>query len=134
MPGADIARQQAASLLVRAETYRLTQQPQEGVSVELDPSQVGTWLQGFRDRSAISEGHTSAVAEAYRLGIISGYDDGRFYPFLTLTRAQAAVMLYVALSQLLIPRVAPPAALPAGARVSHRARRLPWAPGGLAGG
>jgi len=130
-PGADIARQQAASLLMRAETYRLTQQPQEGVSVELDSTQVGTWLQGFRDRSAISEDHSSAVAEAYRLGIISGYDDGRFYPFLTLTRAQAAVMLYAALSQPLLPRTAPPAAVPAEsgyptARVGSRGPLVAW--------
>ena len=115
MPGADIARQQAASLLMRAVEYQLQQTPQDGIDLALDPSQVEKWLQGFRDRGAIADAHQSAVANAYRLGIISGNDDGRFYPFLTLTRVQATVMLYHALSQPVSPRVDPPAVVPAEA-------------------
>ena len=131
MPGADIARQQAASLLMRAVAYQLQQTPQDGVDLTLDPSQTEDWLRGFRDRGAIADDHQSAVANAFRLGIISGNDDGRFYPFLTLTRAQAAVMLYRALAQPLSPRANPPAAVPAEAgyataRIGSRGPLVAW--------
>jgi N-acetylmuramoyl-L-alanine amidase len=54
------------------------------------------------------------LANAYRLGLASGYDDGRFYPFFSLTRAQAAGLLYRTFYQPLQVKDVPPAEVPAG--------------------
>ena len=56
-------------------------QPIEGLDplvLQLDPSQVETWLQGFPDRDSIADAHQPAVANAYRLQIVAGQSDGRY--------------------------------------------------------
>ena len=58
------------------------------------PADVSRWLAGFRDRPFIGSPHDSNVAAAVRVGILTGHDDGRFYPFFSLTRAQAVGILY----------------------------------------
>lgn len=114
-PAAAISRQQAASLTMRAVAYRLSLVPppsaegeplagegesgsQTGAAVLMtDPAEAAPWLGGFRDRGSIAAVHALAVANAYRAGIVTGFADQRFYPFLDLTRGQAAGVVYEAL-------------------------------------
>jgi hypothetical protein len=49
---------------------------------------------GFSDDSAITQADYGYVAIAKGLGIISGNPDGSFRPNETITRQEAAVMLY----------------------------------------
>ena len=51
---------------------------------------------------------------------MSGFDDGRFYPFLNLTRAQAAVILYRALVLTPVPRTQPAGKRRGGSRLPGR--------------
>ena len=51
----------------------------------------------FTDADKISEGHREAVEYVSAKGVISGFPDGSFKPAETLTRAQAAKILCVAL-------------------------------------
>ena len=99
-PDADLSRQQAATLVMRAYSYR-SQADSETTGatggIFTDEDQIALWLQGFKDRAAIAPDHRAAVANAYHLAVISGFDDARFYPFLSLTRAQAAGVLCAAL-------------------------------------
>ena len=107
LPGSEISRQQAAALTMRAVAYLLTPVPDEdtggedpaepGFALMTDAAEAALWLQGFRDRGAIASAHSLAVANAFRAGVVSGFADQRFYPFLSLTRAQAAGILYKAL-------------------------------------
>lgn len=96
-PYARVSRQQAASFVVRALAYRLSVQPFGGLDLTLTSSQVESWLQGFPDRGFIADAHQPAVANAFRLQVVSGQSDGRFYPLAEVTRAQSAGMLYAAL-------------------------------------
>ncbi len=111
-PERSVDRQQTASLLLRSLAYKLQSQPQEGIDLSLPASDVDAWLGGFHDRELIADAHREAVANAYRLGIISGSGDGWFNPLFALTRAQAADMLYTALYQPLQPRTSYPAVVP----------------------
>lgn len=112
-PGLGIVRSQAASLIMRALAYRFQTAPQEGVVLDMDAAQVDAWLAGFRDRGGIVEPHRTTVANAVRLGVIEGTTDGRFMPGGTLTRAQAAGLMYRALYQPLTPLTTPPDPVPA---------------------
>ena len=107
-PLQEVQRQQAATFIVRALAYRNIVRPDNPVLMISDPSEAALWLAGFKDRASIGVSYSSSVASAVRLGFISGYDDARFYPFVTLTRAQAAGMLYAALVTPLQPRTGPP--------------------------
>jgi hypothetical protein len=78
----------------------------------LSPEETDTWLQGFPDRLFIAAAHRSGVAEAYRLGLVSGQVDGRFYPVAEVTRAQTVGMLYAAFFEQPLPLAAPPEASP----------------------
>jgi lipoprotein-anchoring transpeptidase ErfK/SrfK len=112
--GADeVQRQQAATFVVRALAYRNGTAVAGAVPIMTDTAEAAPWLGGFRDRGAVSPSHAVSVANAYRLGFISGYDDGRFYPFVTLSRAQAAGILYASLGSELQPRSDPPQAVEA---------------------
>jgi N-acetylmuramoyl-L-alanine amidase len=108
-PDLRISRQQAATLLGRSLAYSLAGgsglQPDD-LAVPAD--QVPAWLAGFVDRGYISEAHAEGVAVVYRAGVVAGYDDGRFFPTRTLTRAQAAVMIHRALFAPLSLRSQPP--------------------------
>jgi hypothetical protein len=119
-PNTPVSREQAASMVVRSLCFLLQQQPQLGVDPTLADDQAGVWLLGFRDRALIGQEHASAVANAYRLGVIEGADDGWFYPALTLNRAQMAVMLYRALLQPVVAKDVSPAELPAESAYSSQ--------------
>lgn len=106
--GVGIARQQAASLMMRSLVYRFQTEPQDGIDLALAADQVEAWLAGFRDRNLIANAHRDSVANAYRLGVVQGSGDGWFDPLGTLTRAQAAGLLYRALYQPLVPLTTPP--------------------------
>ena len=80
-PEGRVSRQQAASFVMRALGYKSSMQPIEGLDplvLQLDPSQVVTWLQGFPDRESIAPDHQPSVANAYRLQIVAGQSDGRY--------------------------------------------------------
>jgi len=111
-PEGRLSRQQVASFIIRSLEYRLTAAPVEGLDLTLVPD-TQSWLQGFPDREFIATVHQSAVANAYRLGIVSGQLDGRFHPLAEVTRAQTAGMLYAALFQTPVPRTEIPAPAPA---------------------
>lgn len=106
--GIGIARQQAASLIMRSLAYRFQTEPQEGIDLALASDQVDVWLAGFRDRNLIAGAHRTTVANAYRLGVVEGSGDGWFNPLGTLTRAQAAGLMYRSLYQPLVPLASPP--------------------------
>jgi hypothetical protein len=121
-PEAFVSRQQTASLIMRglaaalsSGTHPMMRVEGEGAQPEdtgtlgtpslvLSAAEVESWLQGFSDREYIADPHRAAVANGYRFNIITGTEDARFYPFLDITRAQAAAMLYRAFYQELVPR------------------------------
>ena len=107
-PNSPVSRQQAATMVMRSLEYLLEKQPQPGVDFDLAAGEMALWLAGFRDRNMISREHAPSVANAYRLAISEGADDGWFYPALTLSRAQMAAMIYRALLQPIKPRIAYP--------------------------
>lgn len=92
-----IAREQAASLVVRALRYQIDQGLIEGLSLDLSETEILGWLGTLRDRWFISDPHRGNIANTIRLSIMLGDTEQRFYPMLTLTRAQAAGILYRAL-------------------------------------
>ena len=108
-PSLGVVRQQAAALIMRSLHYQFQSAPQEGVVLDMDAPKVEEWLAGFWDRGSIADVHRPAVANAVRLGIVNGTSDGRFMPLTTLTRAQAAGLMYRALYQPLTPLTTPPA-------------------------
>jgi N-acetylmuramoyl-L-alanine amidase len=112
-PNEAVSRQQAATLVMRSLSYILERRPQMGVGYALADDQAGVWLAGFRDRNLIAPAHSAFVANACRLGVVEGTADGWFYPTLTLSRAQMAVMLYRALLQPVAARNVYPTELPA---------------------
>jgi hypothetical protein len=123
-PTAPVSREQSVTLLMRSLVYQHQQpvppgglEPQplaDGVALTVADGDVAAWLGAFVDRSFIVDAHRSGVASAYRLGLASGYGDGRFYPFCSLTRAQAAGVLYRAFYQPLQVKDSPPAEVAAG--------------------
>ncbi|MBN1319398.1 MAG: S-layer homology domain-containing protein [Thermoleophilia bacterium] len=112
-PEVPVTRQQAASLIVRALESSPAEEPRPDVDLQLAEDQASAWLVGFRDRLLIAPAHAVSVANAYRLGVIEGAEDGWLYPGLNLTRAQMAAMLYRAFLQPITPSHDYPAALPA---------------------
>lgn len=112
-PNQSIDRQQTCTLLMRALAYRLQSQPQEGIDLGLSSAGIDLWLGGFKDRWLISDAHRLSVANAFRLAVVSGSGDGWFYPLFSLTRAQAAGMIYSTLYIPLQLRSSPPEAVPA---------------------
>lgn len=112
-PNTPVSRQQAAAFMMRSVAYSLAQEPRPTIDFALAGDQVDLWLAGFRDRLLIAPGHAAPVANACRLGVMQGSPDGWFYPGLTLTRAQMAVMLYRAFVKPLVASGVYPAELPA---------------------
>ena len=113
VPDDHVSRQQAATLLGRGLAYYL----RDGASLQpgdlsIAPDQVPAWLAAFRDRGSIAEAHAEGIAIAYRAGVVGGYADGRFFPTRTLTRGQAAAMLYRALFCPIVLRSQPPEPVP----------------------
>ncbi len=114
-PTSGLARQQAATLIVRAVGYQQSKETTPTIDLALTDQQVESWLGGFKDRGFISQAHRFGMANGVRLSIIEGYADGRFYPFFTITRAQAAGMIYRGLFTTLTPKATPPPTVPAEA-------------------
>ncbi len=108
-PYGRVSRQQAVAFVMRALVYKQSVQPITGLNLALTPSDVALWLQGFPDRTAIADVHQLAVANAYRLQIVSGRSDGFFAPLADVTRAQGVGMLYAALFKTPVPLTEPPA-------------------------
>ncbi len=52
----------------------------------------------FSDAGSIAPGYVGGVMALYSHGIITGFEDGAFHPQSTLTRAQAAALLYRAVN------------------------------------
>ena len=111
-PDQSISREQTCTLLMRALAYRLQSQPQEGIDLGLSSADIDAWLGGFKDRTVISEAHRLSVANAFRLAVVSGSGDGWFHPAFSLTRAQAAGMIFSTLYKPLRARSAPPEVVP----------------------
>ncbi len=112
-PGLGLPRAQAMTLIMRALGYQFQTAPQDGIVLDIDPAEVDAWLAGFWDRGGIAGVHRPAAANAVRLGIVKGTTDGRFMPSETLTRAQAAGLIYRALFQPLTPLITFPDPVPA---------------------
>ncbi len=126
-----VSRQQAASIVIRALGYRLEIQPMGDFDLELTAAEAESWLQRFPDRARIAEIHKPAVANAYRLQIVSGRADGVFDPLGDVTRAQCIGMLYAALYETPVPLSAPPPPAPVGpvyptARAGSRGAHVQW--------
>jgi len=98
-PNLDVNRQQAATFIIRAVSYVLEREPQEGVYLVGVPLLAAPWLAGFKDRAFVAVEHQLSVANAYRLGVMTGTSDGWWFPALPLNRGQMAVMLYRAFYQ-----------------------------------
>lgn len=79
--GMSVSRQDAAALISRA--MKLTDK--YNADAEL-----------FTDEADISDYALKSVKILRQMGIISGYEDGSFRPLGTITRAEAAKMLYEA--------------------------------------
>ncbi len=121
-PYGKVSRQQAASFVVRALGYLLDAEPVEGLDLTLASSEVELWLRGFPDWAFIAGAHQPAVANAYRLQIVAGQSDGRFYPLADLTRAQSVGILYAALFKTPSPLTEPPA--PASSDIVYQSASL----------
>lgn len=111
-PDDKVSRQQAVSFVIRALAYRMSIQPLGEIDLELTADEVEMWLQGFPDRGRIADVHRPAVANAYRLQIVSGRSDGLFQPLDDVTRAQSVGMLYAALYDTPVPLIDPDPAVP----------------------
>ena len=112
-PDRGIERAQVATMIMRALTYRLGEVPQPGIVLTMSDPEAEAWLGAFRDRWFIAAPHDVNVASAVRLGIVTGQDDGRYYPLFTVTRAQAAGIIYRALYTSLTMSVPLPPSVPA---------------------
>ena len=112
-PGTGLSRQQAATLVMRAVAYKQKGAQPPVVDLTLTPELVTAWLGAFHDRWFIADAHRTGIANALRFNVIKGYADDRFYPFFTLTRAQAAGMLYQALYVPLVAKTTSPASVAA---------------------
>lgn len=76
--GMTVSRQDAAAMIFR--------------SMGLNGAEISEEL--FTDETEISDYALEAVKQLKEMGIISGYEDGSFRPLGTITRAEAAKMLY----------------------------------------
>ena len=112
-PDRGIERAQVATMIMRALAYRLGEVPQPGIILDMSDPEVEAWLGAFRDRWFIAAPHNANVASAMRLGIVTGQDDGRYYPLFTVTRAQAAGIIYRALYTPLTMSASVPPSVPA---------------------
>ena len=112
-PDRGIERAQVATIIMRALAYRLGEEPQPEIVLTMSAAEVEAWLGAFRDRWFIAAPHNANVASALRLGIVTGQDDGRYYPLFTVTRAQAAGIIYRALYKPLAMRTSVPSSVPA---------------------
>lgn len=81
-PSENAIREDVACALVKAEGYQDT---------VVDTSQI---LKLFKDAKDISDLRAKYIIIAYQKGLISGYEDKTFKPKGTLTRAEAAKLLY----------------------------------------
>jgi len=130
-PDDEVSRQQAVSLVIRALAYRFEIQPMGDFDLGLSTAEVESWLRRFPDRARIAETHRPAVANAYRLQIVSGRADGSFDPLGDVTRAQCIGMFYAALYKTPAPLSDPAPAAPVNptyptARVGSRGAHVQW--------
>lgn len=130
-PDGRVSRQQAVSFVIRALGYRLEIQPMGDFDLELTPAEVESWLQRFPDRARIAETHRPAVANAYRVQIVSGRADGTFDPLGDVTRAQCIGMFYAALYKTPAPLSGPAPVVPVNpayptASVGSRGAHVQW--------
>ncbi len=106
-----LTREQAVSFTIRgleyAEAHGLSS-AREAAGLEGGPDDTESWLGAYRDRGYISLSHQPAVAAAYQVGIAGGYADERFYPFFSLTRAQATGIIHRAFYRPLEVKTDPP--------------------------
>ncbi len=132
-PDAGIAREQAASMVFRALAYRMQdeetaaegtatagdeaaeEEPPARLALAITAEEAQAWLGTLRDRWFVAEAHKESVAQCVRLSVMTGYPDERFYPMLTLTRAQAAGIVHRALYSEVQVREEVPPAVPADA-------------------
>ena len=112
-PDRGIEGAQVATMIMRALAYRLGEVPQPEIALTMSDEEVQAWLGAFRDRWFIAAPHDANVASALRLGIVTGQDDGRYYPLFTVTRAQAAGIIHRALYTPLAMNTSVPASVPA---------------------
>ncbi len=75
----EITREDAATIL-----YRIYRKTNDAVNGEDE----------FADREAISGYAKESISAMYQLGVLRGYEDGKFYPKKNITRAEGAVMIY----------------------------------------
>jgi hypothetical protein len=109
-----IARAQAAAALLESIGLAPEVDSEYVASLRLSSLRaVEAWLGGFQDRQLIDPAHTRAVAAGYRLGVIDASADGCFYPKVSLSWGDMAVMLYRAFLKPLGVRAEYPATLPA---------------------
>ncbi len=113
-----LTREQAVTFIVRGLEYAGGPQAagsDDAGAISAEIADVEAWLGAYRDRGYISVSHQWAVAVAYRAGIAGGYPEGRFFPFFSLTRAQATGMIFRALYQPIELMTDPPVPNPAEA-------------------
>ncbi len=113
-----LTREQAVSFIIRGLEYAEahgTSSDREAAGIEGGPDDTELWLGAYRDRGYISLSHQPAVAAAFQAGIAGGYPDERFYPFFSLTRAQATGMIHRAFYRQLEIKPDPPVPNPAEA-------------------
>jgi len=123
-----VSREEAASYLVRAVKYACeylgtgctTGEKSWGskdgtfLGEEGEPEwNLEAWLGAFSDRNMIKEEKRASVAEAFRLGIFQGAEDGYFYPAFPLSRAEMVVILHRAFVSPPAPLSCPPEPRPA---------------------
>ena len=116
-PNAFVSRQQASAFLVRSLTYHANGGGHdiEASALRLTAAEweVAAWLGGFQDRGLIATEQVGYVADAYRLGVVEGTEEGWFLPALALTRGQAVVMLHRAFYRPLAVKTEYPPEVPA---------------------
>jgi len=84
---AGLSRQEAVAVLVEALGLG-------DVAQALDAEDAWTYIRQFRDGSKVAPVHRRRMALAVRLGIIEGYPDRTLRPGRSLTRAEAAAVIY----------------------------------------
>lgn len=86
-PQSHTTREDAVAFLVRSLDL-------EPYASSLSETEVNNILRRFRDWQNISSSRKSAMACAVQLGIIEGYDDGTVKPGRSMTRGEAATVVY----------------------------------------
>lgn len=82
-PGAQITREQMATLLVRAMAY-----------AKREAASANAGLEGYQDRAAVSGWAVEAVNQAVQAGIMKGKKPGYFNPADQVTRAETAQAIW----------------------------------------